>query len=140
MSTFPLYEVVEVNQALHPISVAVGAFTGAGVNCSGFDRAMVIVNVGDISTGGGIDCEIKQSDATDGTFAAISGAAMTEITDTTGDNTCVIIDFPIVAATPWIKIYGTVGTAVTLAGGSAILYHGSRLNPPTQGAGETVVV
>jgi hypothetical protein len=136
MPSYPLSQIVEVNQAINPQVVSVGAFSGSSVDCSGFSRAMIIVNVGDISTGGGIDAEIKESATAGGTYTAITGATMTELTDTTGDNKCVIFDVPVNADKRFIAVHGTAGTATVYAAGTAILYAGVN-RPPTQGAAET---
>ena len=135
-----LLDDVEVNQALNPKEHAVGAIAGTAIDGSKFDRALFILAVGDISTGGGIDAEIKQSATSGGTYTTIAGSGITELLDTVGDNLTVAIDVPIATAMPWMKITGTAATAAVLAGGSCLLYRGQAKRPPTQGATEVVTV
>ena len=140
MPSYPLFEYVEVNQALNPKSHAVAAITGTAIDGTGFDRAMFVLCVGDISTGGGIDAEIKQASTATATYATIAGSGMTKLTAAAGDNKSVIMDVPVAAASPWLKLTGTATTAVVLAGAVCILYNGQATRPPTQGATETVRV
>ena len=140
MPSYPLHEYTKTLQALNPKAHAVAAITGTVIDGRGYDRAMFVLCVGDISTGGGIDAEIKQASTASATYATITSSGMTKLTDTTGDNKCVIMDVPIATATPFLKLTGTAFTAAVLAGGCVILYNGQAIRPPSQGATETVVV
>lgn len=45
------------------------------MDCKGFERVLWVINTG-VLTGGGYDVTIEESDASGGTYAAISGAAV----------------------------------------------------------------
>lgn len=74
----------KVVQLYDPIDTALGAQAATGsVDCQGFDEALILFSIGDC-TGSTVDFDVQDS-ADDSTFAAITGAVVTD-RDSTTDN------------------------------------------------------
>lgn len=117
---------------------SVAAFTAVEVNGTGYSRACFVVDLGTAASGGTFDCKVTNSDVTGGTFHDVTGAALTQVTKAAGDGKVEIIDMPITTDHPILKLSGSVGTGAWPNSAICILYNGSRINPPTQAAGQTI--
>ena len=105
--------------------------TEAVIDCTGFDRVCHIIAVGAIATGGKLDYKVEESAKSDGSSAsAITGAALTQITDT-GGSKIYAIDVPVNPAKPYQIAVGVAATANVAVSAVAVLYEGSGTFPKT---------
>lgn len=65
---------------------AAGTITGTGVDTTGFSELMVVVNAGTFAATATVDITLEESDASGSGYAAISGAAFTQLTTSNDDN------------------------------------------------------
>jgi hypothetical protein len=130
---------VKTLSAIAPSAGSTGTMTAIAVSCAGYDRVMYICNLGTAGTGGTVDMKITECSTSDGTYADISGAILTQVTKAAGDGKTEIIDVPVNPAKPFQKVVLVVGTAAFPNGVDAVLYRGSRMIPPTAD-GQRVVV
>ena len=126
------------------VKIAGGGSTGTGaiwtpiaVDCSGYDRAEVVVARGAQAgaTKGNVYASVYESTATGGTYAVISGSNGTA--GTAKSNMAILIDVALDPTKPFLKVYGTStaasgGTSAIPVVASVHMYRGSRSLPPTQ--------
>ncbi len=118
----------------------VGSMTAVEVAGAGFGRALYVINLGTATTNGKYDCKIQEASASGGTFGDITSAALTQVTKAAGDGKVFLIDVPVNPAKPFQQIVAATTTAAFPNAVTTILYRGTRAMPPTQAAGETVIV
>ena len=109
--------------------VSSSALTGVVIDCAGFDRVCHIIATGVIATGGKLDYKVEESANSNGSSAsAITGAALTQITDT-GGSKIYAIDVPVNPAKPYQIAVGVAATANVAVSAVAVLYEGSGTFP-----------
>jgi hypothetical protein len=101
------------------------------IDCAGFDRVCHIIATGAIATGGKLDYKVEESANSNGSSAsAITGAELTQITDT-GGSKIYAIDVPVNPAKPYQIAVGVAATANVAVSAVAVLYKGSGTFPKT---------
>jgi hypothetical protein len=101
------------------------------IDCAGFDRVCHIIATGAIATGGKLDYKVEESANSNGSSAsAITGAELTQITDT-GGSKIYAIDVPVNPAKPYQIAVGVAATADVAVSAVAVLYKGSGTFPKT---------
>jgi hypothetical protein len=101
------------------------------IDCAGFDRVCHIIATGAIATGGKLDYKVEESANSNGSSAsAITGAALTQITDA-GGSKIYAIDVPVNPAKPYQIAVGVAATANVAVSAVAVLYEGSGTFPKT---------
>ena len=101
------------------------------IDCAGFDRVCHIIATGAIATGGKLDYKVEESANSNGSSAsAITGAALTQITDA-GGSKIYAIDVPVNPAKPYQIAVGVAATANVAVSAVAVLYKGSGTFPKT---------
>lgn len=127
--------------AILPTAGAVAAFTATEVDGRGYDRACFVIALGTATATGTFDAKVQDDVATGmATAADYTGAALTTVTKAAGDGKLEIIDVPIKASRPFLILAGEVKAAAFPNSAICILYRGSKLNPPTQVAGQTITL
>lgn len=94
MSTTSLpSERAAVLAAIDPDANSTGELLSGAIDMASWGRIMAIVMVGDIASTGKVDAVFKESDASAGTYAAISGKSITQLTEAgTDSNKQVVIN------------------------------------------------
>lgn len=138
-----LHSYVKTVVAIRPVSLAtaaVGTYAIAVDASGGYDRAQFIINVGAMTTTTGqFGCKVRHSDATAGTYADYTSAAITKITaPATGANKVYEIDVAISGSKPFLKLYGTSTKTVVVAA-ICNLYRGTKRLPFTSPFKESIV-
>ena len=111
--------------------VSSSALTGVVIDCAGFDRVCHIIATGAITSTGKLDYKVTESAASNGSNATdVTGAALTQITDT-GGSKIYAIDVPVNPAKPYQIAVGVAATANVAVSAVAILYEGSGTFPKT---------
>ncbi len=88
-----------------------GTVDGAGVDVSGFDELMVILNAGTNGTNGTLNVKLQEDDAVGGSYSDIAGAAFTEVTEAT-DNAVYVGRLQLKGARKkFVRVRSVVGTA-----------------------------
>lgn len=106
--------------------------TETEIDCTGFDRVCHIINVGAMTASGTFDYKVQEDSATGMANAAdVTGAALTQVTASSGANKVYAIDLPVNPAKPFQKAVAACGTANVTVGAIAILYEGSGTFPKT---------
>lgn len=117
--------------AVVPVSKSGAAIAATAVDGNGYDRCCFLLLTGAVAATAGVTCAVRESTASGGTYAARStAAALTLFSGTSSSNKIYAIDVGINSAKPYMKLYGTCGTAATLHGAVALLYRGGGLNDP----------
>ena len=115
------------------------ALDEAVIDCTGFDRVCHIIATGAIASTGKLDYKVEESANSNGSSAsAITGAALTQITDT-GGSKIYAIDVPVNPAKPYQIAVGVAATANVAVSAVAILYEGSGTFPKTA-ATQTIIL
>ncbi len=108
---------VSVNIALAPVSKSAGTTTSSAIDLTGYSNASLLVNIGVISSSGTVDCKVQASDASGGSYADITGAAITQATQAgSGSGTNQLVDFEIPAGKPFVKTVLVNATAAAVQG------------------------
>ena len=130
---------VKVIQSLPPLSYASGGVTEEAIACSGFSRAQHIINLGTMehNTATSVTASVWESATSGGTYTIISGTLTTMAT--TGTSESYVIDAPVSSTKVYQKCITTANDGWCCVGEVAVLYGGSRLNPPTSENTATVV-
>lgn len=123
-----------------PTAGAAAGMTEIEVNGTGFSRVMWVLFTGAAGTGATIDFKIQSSATTGGTFADVSGAALTQIIAATGASKIFMIDMPVNPAKPFMIPVGVVGTETFANSAMAILYRGVNYPVNTSYAAQLVVL
>lgn len=91
-----------------PAQAATATVTGAALDLSGYDRALVTLNVGTMTgTSPTLDVKVQSSATSGGTYADITGAAFAQVT-TTNDVAAYMGEIRINAAKPFLKVISTI--------------------------------
>lgn len=106
---------------------------------AGFDRVMFLLTTGAAATGATLNMKITSSDATGGSYADVTDAALTEIADTGGSKQF-IIDMPVNSAKPFMKTVLAAATDTFACTCVAILYRGISFPVATTYAGQAVIL
>jgi len=130
----PKYTAHQNTKAVHsflPQSLAVQVNKGAGVDCQGFDEAMIVLEAGLTSGSGSHVFKIQEcATDTDTSYADIPGAVFTAIT-TGNDDAAYVGRLNLRSRKRFIRVYNTGSDAVLLASAVVILM-GARVEPVTQ--------
>jgi len=135
MNEHTLSQSVLVKPSLDP-EVRTANATGSGVNCAGYDRALVILHIGahDRTTGDEtLDVKIQESsdDGSTDTYADVTSGAFAQIAGVVPNATrgnVYLLDIKLGKREQYLRAVGTVGgtTPSTAYGVSFILYRGSK--------------
>lgn len=122
---------MKIVQSVAPVTSNT-ALTETEIDCTGFDRVCHIINVGAMTATGTFDYKVQEDSATGMANAAdVTGAALTQVTASSGANKVYAIDLPVNPAKPFQKAVAACGTANVTVGAIAILYEGSGPFPKT---------
>lgn len=122
-----------------PTAGAVAGLTAVAVDGTGFGRCQFVLATGAIAATGTLDLKITQSATSGGSYTDITSAALVQVL-TGGANKIYVIDVPVLAAKPFMKISGTVGTDTAANSIVAILYRGVNTPVDTAYATQYIVV
>lgn len=136
--THLLLSEAKIVPAIPATAGAVAAFTAVEVDGTGYSRACFVIDLGTAAANGTFDCKVTNSDVSGGTFHDVTDAALAQVLKAAGDGKVEIIDMPIAADHPILLLAGSVGTGAWPNSAVCILYKGSRINPPTQAAGQVI--
>lgn len=115
--------------AIVPVSKSAAAIAATAVDGNGFSRCCFVLLTGAFGTGAGMSCSVTESATTGGSYTAHSpAAAITAITSTSASKV-LAVDVGINSDKPFMKLYGTCGTAAILHGAVALLYGGNGQDP-----------
>ena len=136
---------VLVVQAVQNSGGAVAPVVGTAVNASGFSRARFIFNFSNAATTGSLSTGMGlwQASTSGATFAQIAGASFAAVTSgqiSGGANNVMIVDVPVVGATPWLKVSGGSWLNAGVAHGAVITLSNPVYLPPTHTAIQIVTV
>ena len=121
----------KIVQSVAPVTSST-ALTATEIDCTGFDRVCHIINVGAMTATGTFDYKVQEAAATGMANAAdVTGAALTQVTASSGANKVYAIDLPVNPAKPFQKAVAACGTADVTVGAIAVLYEGSGTFPKT---------
>lgn len=129
---------MKVVPAIPATAGSVAAFTAVEVDGTGYSRACFVIDLGTAAASGTFDCKVTNSDVTGGTFHDVTNAALAQVLKAAGDGKVELIDMPIAGDHPILKLDGSVGVGAWPNSAICILYNGSRIDPPTQAAGQTI--
>lgn len=122
---------MKIVQSVAPVTSNT-ALTETEIDCTGFDRVCHIINVGAMTASGTFDYKVQEDSATGMANAAdVTGAALTQVTASSGANKVYAIDLPVNPAKPFQKAVAACGTANVTVGAIAVLYEGSGTFPKT---------
>ena len=122
---------MKIVQSVAPVTSNT-ALTATEIDCTGFDRVCHIINVGAMTANGTFDYKVQEDSATGMANAAdVTGAALTQVTASSGANKVYAIDLPVNPAKPFQKAVAACGTANVTVGAIAVLYEGSGTFPKT---------
>jgi len=107
--------VIEVIQPQAITAGATGVLTGA-IDMQKYSRVMAVLLSGTIGASGTLDLTAKASDASGGTYTALSGKAITQLVKASNDNDVVVLevseaDVASVASARYVKFNAVAGTA-----------------------------
>lgn len=107
--------VIEVIQPQAITAGATGVLTGA-IDMQKYSRVMAVLLSGTIGASGTLDLTAKASDASGGTYTALSGKAITQLVKATNDNDVVVLevdaaDVASVSGARYVKFNAVAGTA-----------------------------
>ena len=134
-----LSDKIKIVNAVIPTVGTAGAMTATVVNGTGYDRCMFILTTGAATAGATGTFKIQSSATSGGSYADVSGAALTNLADTDGSKQFVI-DMPVNSAKAFMKVVGTTVTQPIANSTIAILYRGLAYPVDTAYAGEAVVI
>lgn len=138
MRNTQLADKVKIVNAVIPTAGAIGASTATVVDGSaGYDRVMFVLSTGAAAATSTMSYKIQSSATSGGSYADVSGAALSALDDTGGSKQYVI-DMPVSTAKPFFKVVAAVGTATMANSTIAILYRGD--NYPVSTAYATQIV
>jgi len=77
-------------KVLHtPVAQGIAAVNGTGIDCKGYDEALILLSLGTIPSNGEVDVHIEESDALGSGYADITGAMFAQKVAGTGGLTYV---------------------------------------------------
>lgn len=108
---------IGIATALAPVSKSAGTTTSSAIDMTGYSKGSLVVTVGVISSSGTVDCKVQASATSGGSYADITGAAITQMTEAGGDSgSTVQVDFDIPNGKPFVKTVLTNATAAAVQG------------------------
>ena len=131
---------IKIVNAVVPTVGSVAAITATVVDGTGFTRCAFVLSTGAAAVGATLTCKIQSSTATGGSYADVSGAALTNLAAATAASKQYVIDMPVDPAKPFMKIVGAVGTDTLANSAIAILYRGEDYPVATTYAAEIVTL
>lgn len=135
-----LSDKIKVVNAVVPTAGAAAAMTATVVNGTGFSRCMFVLSTGAAATGATIAYKIQSSATSGGSYADVSGAALTNLAAADDASEQFVIDMPVNPAKPFMKVVGTVGTDTFANSSVAILYRGVDYPIASTYASQLVIV
>jgi len=130
---------IKIVNAVVPSAGTAGAMTAVAVDGTGYDRVMFVLTTGAATAGSSGTFKITSSATTGGSYADVSGAALTDLTDADGSKHFVV-DMPVAKAKAFFKVAGTTVTQPIANSTIAILYRGSNYPVATTYAAEAVIL
>lgn len=134
-----LSDKIKIVNAVVPTVGSAGAMTATVVDGTGYDRCMFVLTTGAATAGATGTFKIQSSATSGGSYADVSGAALTNLADTDGSKQFVV-DMPVDPAKLFMKVVGTTVTQPIANSTIAILYRGLAYPVDTAYAGEAVVI
>ena len=126
-----LFAYVKPAMAVVPVSKNGAAIAATAVDGTGYGRCAFLFITGAMGAGAGISCAVTESATSGGAYTAKNPAvALTALVAASGTNKVYALDVPINSAKPYLKLYGTCGTAASLHGAVALLYGGCKSIDP----------
>lgn len=117
--------------AILPKSGSAAAIAATAVDARGYGRCCFLIQTGAMGAGSGLSCAVTESATSGGAYTAHSpAAALTALVAATGTNKVYAIDIGINSDKPFLKLYGTAGTAAILHSAVALLYRGCQSVDP----------
>jgi hypothetical protein len=114
-------ETIKAIHSLLPQSLAAQVNKGAGIDCKGYDEALVIIEAGATSGGGSHAFKVQEcATDTDLSYADITDAAFTAIT-TANDNAVYVGRLNLRGKKRFIRVHNTGSTQALLASALVIL-------------------
>ena len=139
-----LNDVVLAKQAVQNSAGGIAPVAATKIDGTGFSRARFVFNfsnaasTGSLSTGLGV----WQAATSGATFALITGGSAAAVTSgaiSGGANNVIVIDVPIVPASPWLQMSGSWVSTGVPHGATVTLYNGMNY-PPSHSEQQVVVV
>ena len=116
--------------AIEPVSKNNAAIVATAVNGTGYDRCCFLIMTGAVAATAGVTVRVQESAASAGTYAnRTTNAALALFSGTASSGKIFSLDVGVNSAKPFMKLYGTCGTAATLHGAVALLYRGTTPDP-----------
>lgn len=131
---------IKIVKTVVPTAGAAAGMTETEVDGSGYSRIAWVVMTGAAATGATIDFKIQSATSTGGSFADVSGAALTQVLAASGASKIYVIDMPVNPAKPFMIPVGVVGTDTFANSAMAILYRGVSYPVDTAWATEIVTL
>lgn len=131
---------IKIMPTVVPSAGAATGMTEIEIDGRGYSRVMWIVTTGAAATGATLDFKIQSATATGGSFADVSGAALTQVLAAAGASKVFAIDMPVDPAKPYMLPVGVVGTDTFANGAIAILYRGTSYPVATSYATELITL
>jgi hypothetical protein len=125
-------ETIKAIHSLLPQSLQVGANEGAGVDCRGFDEALIVVAAGVVTGSGSHAFKVQESgdNAVADAYADVTDAAFTAIT-ASNDNTVYVGRVNLRERQRYLRVLDTGGVAV-MEGAAVIILMAAAILPVTQ--------
>lgn len=126
------HQEIKAIHSLLPQSLQVGANNGAGIDCRGFDEALIVVAAGAVTGSGSHVFKVQESgdNAVADAYADVASAAFTAIT-ADNDNTVYVGRVNLRERQRYLRVVDTGGVAV-MEGAALIVLLGSRTLPVSQ--------
>ena len=76
-------EAQKVVNLINPIAMGAGTTTGTGIDCQGFEEALIVLAAGVVPSNGTLDVKIQESDSLGSGYSDITLAAFVQVTAAT---------------------------------------------------------
>ena len=120
---------VKAVPAIVPVSKSAAAIVPVEVDGNGFNRACFLISVGAFGTGAGMTCRVNEAATSGGSQSAHSPSTSLTTVTSTSTGKVLAIDIGINSTKPYMKLYGTCGTAAILHSAVCLLYNGNLQDP-----------
>lgn len=129
---FSAHEFTKAMYSLLPQSLSTGANNGTGVDCQGFEEALVVVEAGAVTSGGSHAFKVQESsdDGVADTYADVSGATFTAIT-TANDNAVYVGRVNLKGRERYLRVVDT-GTTQAMLGSALFVLLAAKQLPVSQ--------
>ena len=116
--------------AIDPVSKNNAAIVATAVDAQGYDRCCFLIMTGAVAATAGVSCRVQESATSGGSYTdRTTTAALTDFSGTASSSKIYGVDVGVNSAKPFMKLYGTCGTAAVLHGAVALLYRGTTPDP-----------